>query len=65
MNYAKFVTGLIVGWFIFALSASALHLFQNDSNRIGAAVGIAALVPIIVFSLGFAASESFDASHYL
>jgi hypothetical protein len=58
-NYAKFTIGIIFGWFLFALSASALHLFQNDSNRIGAAVGIAALVPIIVFSLWFAASESF------
>lgn len=59
MNYAKLTLGIIVGWFLFALSASALHLFQNDSNRIGAAVGIAALVPVIVFSLWFAASESF------
>ncbi len=41
------------------LSASALHLFKNDSNRIGLAVAIAALVPIIVFSLWFAASAGF------
>ena len=59
MNYAKLTLGIIFGWFVFALSASALRLFQNDSNRIGAAVGIAALVPIVVFSLWFAASESF------
>src|SRR3984893_5950423 len=58
-NYAKLTIGLIVGWFLFALSASALHLFQNNSNRIGVAVGVAALTPIVAFSLWFAASESF------
>jgi hypothetical protein len=58
-NYAKLTIGLILGWFLFALSASALHLFKNDSNRIGLAVAIAALSPIVIFSLWFAASESF------
>jgi hypothetical protein len=58
-NYLKLTIGIIIAWFLFALSASALHLFQNDSSRIGAAVGIAALVPIVVFSQRFAASESF------
>jgi hypothetical protein len=58
-NYAKLTLGLIIAWFLFALSASALRLFQNDSSRIGAAVGIAAPLPIIVFSLWFAGSESF------
>src|SRR6266436_3197178 len=59
MNYKKVTTGIIFGWFVFALSASALHLFKNDSNRIGLAVAIAALTPIIVFSLWFAASAGF------
>jgi hypothetical protein len=58
-NYGKLTTGIIVGWFIFALSASALHLFKNDSNRIGLAVAIAALAPIVVFSLWVAGSETF------
>jgi hypothetical protein len=58
-NYGKFVTGLILVWFISALSASALHLFKNDSNRIGVAVAIAASMPIALFSLWFAASEGF------
>jgi hypothetical protein len=58
-NYAKLATGIIFGWFVFALTASALHLFKNDGNRIGLAVAIAALAPIVVFSLWFAASESF------
>jgi hypothetical protein len=58
-TYGKLITVLVTGWFIFALSASALHLFNNASNRLGIGVGIAALAPIIVFSLWFAASESF------
>ncbi len=59
MNYRKLTTGIIAGWFIFVLSASALHLFKNDPNSIGLAVAIAALTPIIVFSLWFAASARF------
>ncbi len=58
-DYKKLTTGLIVAWFIIALSASALQLFRNDSERVGVAVGIAALSPIIVFSIWFAASEKF------
>ena len=59
MNYKRLSTGIIVAWFIFALSASALHLFKNDANRIGLAVAIAAATPIIVFSLWYAASTGF------
>jgi len=58
-NYGKVTAWLIAGWFIFALSASALHVFENGANRIGLAVAIAAVTPIVVFSLWFAASESF------
>jgi hypothetical protein len=58
-NYGKLTFGLVVGWFISVLSASALHLFKNDSNRFGLAVAIAALTPMVVFSLWFAASERF------
>jgi hypothetical protein len=58
-NYGKFVTGLIILWFLLALSASALHLFQNASNRVGIAVAIAAATPLVIFSLCFAASENF------
>jgi hypothetical protein len=58
-DYGKFVMGLIFVWFVFALSASALHLFRNDANRIGIAVAIASSAPIVVFVLWMAASESF------
>jgi hypothetical protein len=60
-NYGKLIAVLIVGWFILALSASALHLFKNDANRVGVEVAIAALTPILVFSLWFAASDKFRA----
>jgi len=58
-NYGKLVTALITAWFLFALSASALHLFRSDADRVGIAVGLAALTPIAVFSLGFATSQTF------
>jgi hypothetical protein len=58
-KYGKSTAGLIAGWFIFALSASALHLFKNDSNRIGLAVALAALMPMVVFFVWFGVSESF------
>jgi len=58
-NYGR-VTGWLVGaWFVFALLGSALHLFRNDSERIGIAVAIAAGAPIVVFAVWFAASRAF------
>ena len=58
-NYKKLTLSIVVAWFIFALSASALHLFRNDSERIGLAVAIAALAPILVFSVWFVGSANF------
>jgi hypothetical protein len=58
-SYGKLTAGIIAGWFIFALSASARHLFRNDAQRVGIAVAIAALTPIVVFALWFALSENF------
>ena len=57
--YGKFTAGLLVAWFAFALIGGAMGLFENQSNRIGAAVGIAAGVPIVMFVVWFAASDSF------
>jgi hypothetical protein len=58
-NYGKLTGGLIAGWLLFSLAASALDVFKNNSNRIGIAVAIAALVPILVFLAWFAGSEKF------
>lgn len=59
LHFGKLTAGLIAAWFIFSLSASAFLWFKNDANRIGIAVGVAAVVPIVVFALWFAASEKF------
>jgi hypothetical protein len=58
-NYARFVVGLIFVWFIFALSASAFGVFNNNDNRFGLAVAFAASTPILLFFLWFAASPRF------
>jgi len=58
-SYAKLTAGLIAAWFLFALSASALYWFKNDQNRVGLAVAVAAVTPILVFALWFAASKTF------
>jgi hypothetical protein len=58
-GYGKLTVGLIAVWFIFALSASAMHLFKNASNGFGVAVAIAASAPLIVFSLWYSISDTF------
>ena len=58
-SYGKLIAGLIAAWFLFALSASALYWFRNNANRFGLAVAAAALAPIVVFAVWFAASEKF------
>jgi hypothetical protein len=58
-NYRKLTAGLIAAWFLFALSASAFHLFTNAASRFGPAVAIAALTPLVLFLIWFASSRSF------
>jgi hypothetical protein len=58
-KYGRLTTILLAAWFAFALLASAFHLFQNQANRIGGAVAIAALAPVVWFSLWFASSAEF------
>jgi hypothetical protein len=58
-NYGKTITGLVVLWFVAVLSASASHLFENGAGRFGATVALAALTPLVVFAVWFAASEGF------
>lgn len=58
-NYGRFTLGLVIAWFLFVLSASALDLFRNDSNRLGLAVAVAAATPIVAFLLWFLASAYF------
>jgi hypothetical protein len=58
-KYGKITAALLVVWFVTILTASALDLFKNGSGRFGLGVALAALAPMVVFSLWFAASEEF------
>ncbi len=58
-NYLRLVTVLIAVWFLSVGLASALHLFRNNANRVGIAVAIAAVAPILIFSLWLAGSQTF------
>jgi len=58
-NYKKVLSGLIGLWFSFALVAGARHVFENNDNRIGVAVALAASAPILLFALWFCVSEKF------
>jgi hypothetical protein len=58
-DYRKLTISLIAAWFLLALGASALGGFRNDSNRLGVAVAVGALTPIVIFSLWFGISDRF------
>jgi len=55
-RYAKVTAGLIGAWFVLTLTASALHLFRTGPNDPPLFLGLAALTPIVVFLVWFAAS---------
>ncbi len=56
-SYGRVTAGLIAVWFVFALSASALHVFKTDLLPV--AVGLAVTIPIVAFLLWFATSAAF------
>jgi hypothetical protein len=58
-SYGRLTGGLIAAWFIFALSASALHLFKTDPDVPPLALGLAVLIPLVVFLLWFGTSAGF------
>ncbi len=58
-KYGSITAGLLVVWFVAVFWASAAHLFLNPLAQFGVGVAVAATVPLIVFSLWFAASEGF------
>src|SRR5216683_7345686 len=58
-GYGRLTGVLIAAWFIFALSASALHLFKTDPDVPPLALGLAVLIPLVVFLLWFATSVGF------
>lgn len=59
VNYGKITGALLAAWFVFSLSASALNVFKTDPSEPPIALGLAALIPIVLFSLWFAVSEGF------
>jgi hypothetical protein len=58
-KYAKLTTGLILVWFLFSLSASALHLFATAPDQPPIPLGLAVLIPIAIFVIWAATSQPF------
>jgi hypothetical protein len=58
-SYGRLTGGLIAAWFVFALSASALHLFKTDPEQPPLALGLAVSIPLVAFLLWFATSAGF------
>jgi hypothetical protein len=58
-KYAKLTTGLIFVWFLFSLTASALHLFRTAPNQPPIPLGLAVLIPIAIFVIWSATSQPF------
>ena len=58
-NYVRWIIALIAGWFLFALLASAEHMFSNGTNRFGLGIALAAGLPIVIFAIWFATSSNF------
>jgi hypothetical protein len=58
-TYAKLTAGLLVAWFVFSLSAAALHVFQAPPDRPPLPLLLTALTPIALFLLWYATSPGF------
>lgn len=58
-RYAKLTAGLIAAWFLFSLTASALHVFRTDPSVPPLPVGLAVVIPIALFLVWFARSTGF------
>lgn len=57
-KYGKITAALLGVWFVTVFWASEAHAFTNQT-RLGPSVAVAALVPMIVFSLWFSVSNGF------
>src|ERR1051325_1044285 len=58
-NYRKSAAWFIATWFILVCCVSGLQLYRNDSNRVGIAVAVSALTPIVVFGVWYMLSDGF------
>ena len=59
VKYAKLTIGLIFVWFLFSLTASALHLFRSAPGKPPLPLGLAVLIPIVIVAIWSAASQPF------
>jgi hypothetical protein len=57
--YGRGVLALVVSWFVFSLVGSGLGLYTNEASRLGPQIAVAAVTPLLVFGLWFAASKKF------
>jgi len=58
-RYAKMTTLLIGAWLVFSVAASALHLYRTDAGEPPLPLGLAAVIPIVVFLVWIARSAKF------
>jgi hypothetical protein len=58
-KYAKLLSRLIFVWFLFSLTASALHLFRTEPDQPPIPLGLAVLIPIAIFTIWSATSQPF------
>ena len=58
-KHAKLSAGLLAAWLVFALSSSALHLYEAAPNTPPIALGLAVVMPVVLFLLWFASSPGF------
>ena len=59
IGYKRFTGSLIALWFIFALTASATHVFKAATDAPPLPLGLGAILPILAFVVWFAASAGF------
>lgn len=58
-DYGKLAIGILAAWFVFAIAASAAHVFKAMGDAPPIALGLGAMVPVIVFWIWFRTSARF------
>jgi hypothetical protein len=60
-KYRRPISWLITAWFVLALTASGLDIFQNPPSTPPIALGLAVLVPVLIFLAWYGSSQDFRA----
>lgn len=58
-GYVKLTRALIAAWFVFALIASALHLYRNAPNRPPLPLALGVVTPVVIFLVWYGVSRRF------